>query len=125
MNLTTDHIKRIVPFEAPFYVESALFNIAGKYSADYNGGQWTAAEHNGQLHFVAPEGRYNVVNADNYYDGVMDHVQYGRALTVMLYNRLLWNIANKGADMVNAASDQYYELYAALSTDREISRFLD
>ena len=125
MNLTNEHIKQIIPFTAPYFVEMALFNMASEYSETYNGGQWTVAETNGVLHFVAPEGEYSVVNGDNYYSGTMDHVQYGRALTVLLYNRFLWNIAGEDANVVQAASDRFYDVRDALVTDCEISRFLD
>lgn len=122
MNLTNEHIKQIIPFTAPFFVEMALFNMASEYSETYNGGQWTVAETNGVLHFVAPEGEYTVVNGDNYYEGTMTHDQYGRALTVLLYNRFLWNIA---AEVVQAASDRFYDIRDALVTDCKVSRFLD
>ena len=125
MNLTNEHIKQIIPFTAPFFVEMALFNMATEYSETYNGGQWTVAETNGVLHFVAPEGEYTVVNGDNYYEGTMTHDQYGRALTVLLYNRFLWNIAGEDANVVQAASDRFYDVRDALVTDCEISRFLD
>ena len=125
MNLTNEHIKQIIPFTAPFFVEMALFNMASEYSETYNGGQWTVAETNGVLHFVAPEDEYTVVNGDNFYEGTMTHDQYGRALTVLLYNRCLWDIANEGAEVVQAASDRFYDIRDALVTDSEISRFLD
>lgn len=125
MNLTNEHIKQIIPFDAPLFVEMALFNMASEYSETYNGGQWTVAETNGVLHFVAPEGEYTVVNGDNYYEGTMTHDQYGRALTVLLYNRFLWNIANEAAEVVQAASDRFYVIRDALATDPEISSFLD
>ncbi len=66
-----------------------------------------------------------MVNGDNYYEGTMTHEQYGRALTVLLYNRFLWNIANEGAEVVQAASDRFYDIRDALVTDCEVSRFLD
>ena len=125
MNLTNEHIKQIIPFTAPFFVEMALFNMASEYSETYNGGQWTVAETNGVLHFVAPEGEYTVVNGDNYYEGTMTADQFGRALTVLLYNRFLWNIAGEDANVVQAASDRFYDVRDALVTDCEISRFLD
>ena len=51
--------------------------------------------------------------------------QFGRALTVLLYNRFLWNIAGEDANVVQAASDRFYDVRDALVTDCEISRFLD
>lgn len=128
-----DHLKKIFPFpfaKNPMLLEGIVFNAAGKYSKDYSGGCWTVRNVGSLLFLVAPEGSYKVEGTDNCYSGTMDHYTYGAALTLMIFNHLLWNAADAGADEVNALSDLYYKLLRAARADKrvnasEINGFLD
>ena len=111
-----DRLGEIFPFPANIFpqasiakmlLENLIFNTAARYSADYTGGQWHVQDNL----LVAPEGTYNVVNGDNYYEGKMDNVTFGAALTSLIYNRLLATCYERfGDDMDESLIDGFYTI---------------
>jgi hypothetical protein len=94
-------------------LEGMIFDYAGEYTSDYNGGQWAVERIGEYVYLRAPEGSYNVASSENYYQGTMDAQTYGIALTVLIYNRLLWWAAENGrltGDALEKASDHFYAL---------------
>jgi Antirestriction protein len=129
--LNWDHLNKIFPFgRSPMLLEAVIAKMAREYSEDYTGGCWTIRNVGTIMFVVPPEGSYNVSAAGNYYSGTMDANTFGAALTLMLFNRLLWEAADKGAAEVNKLSDLYYKMLRAARRDKlvnasELNAFLD
>lgn len=113
---------RIIPFPSYLTTETTLFNLARRYTPSYTGGRWHISTRNGMEFFVPPAKHYDVSNPDNYFDGIMDEFDFGAALTVMTYNRMLWRYQDKLKDW---QTDRFYTLRDALATTPDILRFLD
>ena len=122
MQLTHKAIQAIVPFITPFVVEGNLFDTARQFSEDYTGGSWEATTMGEHTFAVAPDGEYNVVNPDNYFSGAMDHYTYGAAITLLVYNRLLWWYAENHPDRFNdSLSDAFYAMKDAALSDKRVN----
>lgn len=125
MQLTHKAIQAIVPFVpfiTSFIVEGKLFDTAQEFSEDYSGGSWEATTMGEHTFAIPPDGEYNVVNPDNYFSGVMDHYTYGAAITLMVYNRLLWLCAEKYPDRFNdSLSDAFYAMKDAACNDERVN----
>lgn len=126
-----DHLSKIFPFgHHPMLLEPNLYILTEEFTKDYTGGCWTVRNVGTIMFVVPPEGSYNVHGTGNCYSGTMDANTFGAALTLMLFNRLLWNAADKGAAEVNKLSDLYYKMLRAARRDKtvnqsELNAFLD
>jgi hypothetical protein len=126
-------LTKMFPFKLnPANIENYIFDMAGKFSEAYSGGLWQVDTVNGFDFLVAPDNSNSVAVADNYYQGIMDGRTFGAALTLLIYNRLLWRFAEQFPDTdVNELSDRFYALRDALTSESSgidaaaIFQFLD
>ena len=93
-------------------IESNLFTIAGKTSADYDHGSWALVTDDEEtVGFMYPTGRetYNVSVASNgFTDPAMPAVAFGAALTIMMTNHMGWAYHERGqANAAQAMMDIY------------------
>jgi hypothetical protein len=107
-------------------LEAALYNSAEIASSDYTGGSWSVLDVGGHTIAVPPKASYKVINAQmneitfgttlNYYKGTMNEVTFGAALTLMLYNRLLWKASETadGQKSLDALIERFYALKDAV-----------
>lgn len=106
-------LANIFPLLSPMRTENRLYVMADRFSDNYSGGQWTVENIGGFDFVIAPEGLYDVVNGDNYFEGTMNHRTYGVALTLMLYNLSLWenqdNITEELCDRYHRMKDAAVE----------------
>lgn len=114
-----------------YILERIVFNNAGAYCEDYNGGNWSIARCGEFVYVVPPTGTYTVTNPNNYYRGTMDQNSYGAALTLLIINKLIWD-AHESAkmDLCQRLTEMFYSLRDAVYNDSnlnggEIAAFLD
>lgn len=103
----------------PMNVEDALFRHARTFSEDYTGGEWTVETINGFPVAIPPTGNYEIGACENYYEGTMDNRTFGVALTLWLYNMMIWQAHGKGVD-VSSQSEQFYRMKEKLSAGKGI-----
>lgn len=113
-------INTIAPFMYPYVTETALFDSARYYSNDYTGGQWDALTIGEYTFAIPPEGTYKVINGNNYFNDSMDRYTYGVAITLMVYNKLLWRYFNDNESYDERWSDVFYAMKNCIEGDRRI-----
>jgi hypothetical protein len=118
MAMNWNDLARIFPLLPPHVAENGLYNLARNHSEDYTGGQWTVENIGGFDFVIAPEGLYNVVNDNNYYEGTMNHRTFGVALTLLLYNVSLWKYVEKCTEEL---SERFYAMREAAYNDRSLN----
>jgi hypothetical protein len=113
-------------------VETYIYNMAQMFSKSYNGGQWQVDTVRGYDFLVAPDNSHNIASEDTTFQGIMDGRTFGAALTLMLYNRLLWRYAEQFPDEdVTDLSELFYDLRDAFTSNEAktdavaIYQFLD
>ncbi len=116
--LHPDNVKTVLPFQFDAYkMGTALMDECERVADEYmGGGTWTIfpAKDGTDLFFaVPPSGNYTVDSASNYYSGAMDSMTLGASVTLMVFNRLLWDAHSHGHD-IDDATERFYALKDAL-----------
>lgn len=111
-------LAKIFPLLSPMRTEIRLYVMADRFSDSYSGGQWTVENIGGFDFAIAPEGLYDVVNSDNYYEGTMNHRTFGVALTLLLYNLSLWENQN---NITEELCDRYHLMKEAAENDNSLN----
>lgn len=94
--------------------ENYIYNFLEKWLADYNGTYLQFYKStDGKFGFVVPTNKelnetYNVQNAENWFDGELNSLQLGVAVTLMALNCVCWAQHGEGKDS-STMSDAFYE----------------
>ncbi len=101
--------------------ETTLFNLASKYCGGaYGGGQWTSKLIEPGVWLALPPiaGKFTFINDDNGFEGEVNALTAGAAITCIALNQVLWNVYNSGdernaktiSDLWEAVTEACYNL---------------